>query len=134
MANTKFNKVYFTDSFVLTAALAAHHIGMMGAGETVGLPTDNPDQLLLAKATHNVDGKVGERVDFNMAGFTPVKFGGTVPSGRPVTANSAGEAVLADPPDGVIVSCLGFAVDDYEDGDIGGVHIAPHSVTGGTPA
>jgi hypothetical protein len=74
--------------------------------------------------------KDGAGLDVYLDQFRPVKFGGTIAFGDPVTADAQGRAVKAQPAPGATMFIIGFAQASGPEGAIGDVHISPQQITG----
>jgi len=107
-----------TLAYLATAAIAARSLVKHGAndGEVV-LATATTDSLV--GVTTDIPAAAGDHVDVVRAGVVPVRYGGTVTRGAPLTADATGAAVVAAAGNQVI----GYAEVSGVAGDIGSIHL-----------
>ena len=72
----------------------------------------------------------GERVDIVMTGIAEVEYGGTVTRGQPLTSDTDGKAIYANPATGVNNNIIGLAMASGVSGDIGSVLLSPGIIQG----
>lgn len=120
-----------TKSFLCAADIAGFLIvAAEGTDKQVQVASD-PTELLIG-AADEMGGKTGGMVDIDVAGWSSVRFGDDVDFGTPLTTDANGKAVAAVPVAGSVIRCIGFAMCDAADGDVGPYQIAPHVIA--TPA
>lgn len=72
----------------------------------------------------------GKMCDVHRGGLVPVKLGGAVSAGDPITANATGNGIKAAPAAGASMFIIGFADGPGVAGDIIDVFAAPGKITG----
>lgn len=73
----------------------------------------------------DIDTATGEVADVVRSGLTPVEYGGTVPDGALLTADSQGRAIAVTLPVAANTYTIGFAEVAGVVGDIGSVNVVP---------
>jgi hypothetical protein len=115
-------------SYDSAASIAAYTI--VAASSVTAVAVATSATALLTGVTTDVASDAGGLCDVVLAGTTPVRYGGTVTIGAPLTADSTGRAVVAAPSTGVNNRIIGFARSAGVVGDIGTVLLAPGFIQG----
>lgn len=113
-----------TKNFVAEGAIQAHRIVKHGVESGGVLLAGAATDAILGVSTE-LPAEEGERCDVHLVGLVEIEFGGTVSRGEPVTSDSNGKAVKADPAAGASANVVGVAHVDAVAGDIGVVLLAP---------
>ncbi|MBN9334708.1 hypothetical protein [Devosia sp.] len=112
-------------SFKATAAaiagfLIAKHSAANGTIEVASSSTDP-----LIGAVDSLGVEASGLADFNLAGMAPVRLGGAVAAGDPLTSDANAKAIKALPANSTQVRIIGFALAAGVADDIIDYHIAP---------
>lgn len=86
------------------------------------------DKLLGASGVRGAQDQA--RLDVYLDNIRPIKFGGTVAFGDPLTSDADGRAIKADPADGVTIPIAGHAMCSATEGVVGDMHVLPGYITG----
>lgn len=97
-------------NFVAGAAIVGNTIVKHGAADDTFITAAAATDLLIGVAARDFDAALGERIDILVQGIAPVKLGGAVTRGSPVTSNATGLGVAAAPAAGANVRIIGFAM------------------------
>lgn len=110
-------------------AIGAYLIVKPGADDaTVVLATASTDALM---GTNDELGRaIGENADIVKVGIAPVRFGGVVTRGDPLTSDANGRAITAAPAAGVNARIIGFAEVSAVADDIGPYLVSPGRIQG----
>lgn len=116
-------------AFAALADIAACHIVSLASETEVQEFTDAMSLVPLGLAEEGASVKAGKIVDVVTSGFAPVVLGGTVALNDPITADSIGAGVKADPAAGEQAFIVGYAMSAGEDGDYTIVRVMPGIIT-----
>ena len=123
------NNHEFVKNYSAGAAVAANRIVKPGAADNEVIVGAAVSDALIGVST-DIAADSGERCDVIHAGIAPVKLGGTVARGDPITSDGTGQGVAAAPAAGTNNRIVGFALNSGVSGDIIPVLLAPSRVQG----
>lgn len=115
-------------SFEADGAIAGRRIVQFSTNGAVKQGVDSTHALL--GVSERVGASDGAMCDVILSGAAEVVYGGNVAHGDPLTCDSQGRAVKANPSSGVTAHVLGLAMVDGASGDHGSVLISNHSIKG----
>lgn len=116
-------------NFNAGAAVLPYRIIKHGASDHVAIQSTGPSDFLIGVSDQLGADAQGDPLDAIRSGIGEVEYGGNVTRGQPLTADADGKAVEAAPAAGTTARCIGHAEVSGVAGDIGSVHIAPHTLT-----
>lgn len=111
------------------AAISAYRIVKHGAADGAVVQASAITDLLIG-ICDRIGAASGGRAEIVRAGLAEVEYGGNVTRGQPLTSDSNGKAVYANPGAGTNAYIIGFAEVSGVDGDVGSVLIAPGRIQG----
>lgn len=112
----------FIKSFRALSAIAGYLIvkaGIEGV-EIAAAPTDP-----LIGAADSMGAPADGMVDVTQGGWSEVRAGAAFKFGDPLTSDTEGRAIKAEPVAGEIVRTIGFAMSDAAENDIVPYHVSP---------
>ena len=117
-------------TYLAEAAIPAYSIVKLGAADTGVLPAAAATDFLIGVAARDFDAASGERLDIMTHGIAPVKLGGNVTRGGPVTSDANADGVAPAPAAGANVRIIGFAMASGVAGDVIDVLVSPGMLQG----
>lgn len=106
-------------AYEASAAIAAYKIvkfSDVAASTKVATSAANADPI--AGVSGSIGGAIGDMVDLTLSGIGLVTLGGTVTAGAMLTSDASGNAIVAAPTAGVLMSTIGRAMAPGVAGDI----------------
>lgn len=105
-------------------AITKRRIVKTGNANGTAVQASAATAALLGVST-DIDAATGEVVDVVRSGLTPVEYGGTVPDGALLTADSQGRAIAVTLPVAANTYTIGYAEVAGVVGDIGFINVVP---------
>lgn len=119
----------FTKTYVAEAAIAGRRFVKFGTADRQVLAAAAATDAIMG-VSERLDAAAGERLDVVKSGLAEIEYGGPVTRGDPLTADSEGRAVKANPVAGINNQIGGWAEVSGALGDFGQVFIALSRIQG----
>ena len=120
----------FVKCYTAGGAMGPNLIAKWGAADFAVILAVGVTVPLIGVTRGLITSATGDPVDIVMQGIYPIKAGGTITRGDPITSNGSGQAVTAAPSAGTNNYIIGYANISAVSGDLVDVIIEPQVLQG----